>query len=569
MKKRTLLLITLLLNIFAKALWAQGYLQSETTHNISNKAEMGYLAEVETDDAAKEIRLYFVTKNKKKLIKVEEYVFDYDLNFKSSEKQEYDKPDQVKSKYQWFNFKNKEVETFTGVTMEQDMFMKPVFKKKEVTKYWSWFNGRYKTSTKTLDKLKPRSEDGKYRVRCSFDNDNNGTVIAILGNQKSNKEFYQPYMDMVVMTVDSDLNVVSQEPLTFESTHQLVFSGTLDSNTGSEDLYEGDYIAVFASMKSQKKITSATPDTYYYVRISPEGKIKENIPFKTKAVEWRIEGAHEKNGVVTLYGPGSAVKSPSDALTKIGATGATKEKGFDNFQVVAFKDGDVRYITAPSIKEMESKTEKPDGQKKGKPYDGKRIRVTGLEAARNGDILIAAQDVNRNFKTSQNTYKDFLVMHFGADGAYKKTYAINTPAKGGIYNTTDPNMSPQYYVSSTDMFASTDENAIYWVTSLVTTIDKYKDESLNYLTGIKTVTTTFIPREQMLVSKIDLEAGTMETVQTLGDGASGKKEFFLRRDLRYVPMLGGSELLVIGEDRLSFGLFKGDNYIYLGKLGLK
>lgn len=197
-------------------LLAQDYLSAENTHNISNKAEMGYLAEVETNDETKEISLYFVTKTKNKKIKVEKYLFDYDLQFKDSEKLEYDRPADVKSRFSWFNFSNKEVEVVTGVTMEPDMFGKPVFKKKEITKSWSWLNGRYQTSIKTLDKLKPRGEDGKLCVRTFFDNDAQGTVIAVVGEQANNREYIQPYMDMSVMVADGNLNVVSNEPLKFE-----------------------------------------------------------------------------------------------------------------------------------------------------------------------------------------------------------------------------------------------------------------------------------------------------------------------------------------------------------------
>lgn len=194
----------------------------------------------------------------------------------------------------------------------------------------------------------------------------------------------------------------------------------------------------------------------------------------------------------------------------------------------------------------------PKGQKKANAYDGKRINVTGLVSSKSGDVFIASQDVNRNFKTARNTYKDFIVMQFSNAGKFKKLYGIDTPAKGGIYNTTDPNMSPQYYGCTIEMVASESTNSVYWITSLVTQIDKYKEE--DYLSN--TVTYTFIPQEQMLISKIDVDKQPMEAIQTLGDGEKGRKQFYLRRDIRYVDLNGGQELLVIGEDRGSFCHFQ-------------
>lgn len=102
-----------------------------------------------------------------------------------------------------------------------------------------------------------------------------------------------------------------------------------------------------------KKLTSQQPDTYYYVRISPQGKVVEKVPFQTKSTDWKIVGAHEKDGIVTLYGPAVGLGKPDDALTRMGIRPQIKEKGFDNFQLVAIANGKTKYVSAPSTKEME------------------------------------------------------------------------------------------------------------------------------------------------------------------------------------------------------------------------
>ena len=162
-------------------------------------------------------------------------------------------------------------------------------------------------------------------------------------------------------------------------------------------------------------------------------------------------------------------------------------------------------------------------------------------------------------------YKDFMVFHFSGNGELKKMYSIDTPAKGGIYNTTDPVSSPATRPSESEIFISEDVKTALWTTALVTKVDK---STVTYY-FLNEKTTTWTPREQLIVGTIDLASANMTEIQTVGDGTKGKKDFFLRKDIRYVPFGDGKRVLVIGEDRMSLGVFsKNDNYIYLGKLSI-
>jgi hypothetical protein len=103
------------------------------------------------------------------------------------------------------------------------------------------------------------------------------------------------------------------------------------------------------------------------------------------------------------------------------------------------------------------------------------------------------------------------------------------------------------------------------MTGLVTKVDKATQRY--YFSGSSV--TTYTPREQLLIGRIDLENDTMGQVIETGDGAKGKKDFFLRQDIRYVPYNNNNGLLVIGEDRAGLGLFsKSGNYIYLGMIDM-
>jgi hypothetical protein len=556
--KPALLLLAVMLAFATVSLAQVSYMENEVAHQISNKAEQGYLGDVNMDADKKEITLSFVTATKAKKIKVEKYLFDYDLNFKNSEKEEYDYAKDVKSKYKWFKFRNEEVEKTIGVTAEPTMMGNLVFKRKEITSFWSWYYGGYRTEVKVTDKLKPRNDEGnKYYYRGHFDNDETGELLALVSPKINGKDFYKMHMEYNVLKVDKDLNILSKVDIVFENPQYLIWKGVFDNT--------GDFAAIFAPTAGMgMKNESEKPTEYTYVRINPKGEVVERIPFETKATRWMIGGVYDKDGITTIYGAGFNIGKPKDAYADF-KNYAPVYKGFDNMQVVSIKGGKIQYVSAPKLDEIASKTVAPSGQKKAKEYDGGRIRVTGIQTAPNGDVLIMAQMVNYNPVSQLMVYKDFMVFHFAGNGELKKTYSIDTPAKGGIYNTTDPLSSPATRPSESEIFISEDGKTALWTTALVTKVDK---STVTYY-FLNEKTTTWTPREQLLVSTIDLSSASMTEVQTVGDGTKGKKDFFLRKDIRFVPFSDGKRVLVIGEDRMSVGIFsKNDNYIYLGKLSI-
>lgn len=557
-RRPALMLLALMLLSATMSLAQVSYMENEVAHQISNKAEQGYLGDVNMDADKKEITLSFVTATKAKKIKVEKYVFDYDLNFKTSEKEEYEQAKDVKSKYKWFKFRNEEVEKTIGVTAEPTMMGNLVFKRKEITSFWSWYYGGYRTEVKVTDKLKPRNDEGnKYYYRGHFDNDETGELLALVSPKINGKDFYKMHMEYNVLKVDKDLNIVSKVDIMFENPQYLIWKGVFDNT--------GDFAAIFAPTAGMgMKNESEKPTEYTYVRINPKGEVVERIPFETKATRWMIGGVYEKDGITTIYGAGFNIGKPKDAYADF-KNYAPVYKGFDNMQVVSIKGSKLQYVSAPKLDEIASKTVAPSGQKKAKEYDGGRIRVTGVQTAPNGDVLIMAQMVNYNPVSQLMVYKDFMVFHFAGNGDLKKTYSIDTPAKGGLYNTTDPLSSPATRPSESEIFISEDGKTALWTTALVTKVDK---STVTYY-FLNEKTTTWTPREQLLVSTIDLTSANMTEVQTVGDGTKGKKDFFLRKDIRFVPFGDGKRVLVIGEDRLSMGVFsKNDNYIYLGKLSI-
>ena len=556
--RSALLLVAAMFLSATMSLAQVSYMENEVAHQISNKAEQGYLGDVEMNADKKEITLSFVTATKAKKIKVEKYVFDYDLNFKTSEKEEYDYAKDVKAKYKWFKFRNEEVEKTIGVTAEPTMMGNLVFKRKEITSFWSWYYGGYRTEVKVTDKLKPRNDEGnKYFYRGHFDNDETGELLALVSPKINGKDYYKMMMEYNVLKVDKDLNIVSKVDIMFDNPQYLIWKGVFDNT--------GDFAAIFAPTAGMGiKNESEKPTEYTYVRVNPKGEVVERVSFETKATRWMIGGVYDKDGITTIYGAGFKIGKPKDAYADF-KNYAPVYKGFDNMQVVSIKNGKLQYVSAPNLDEIASKTVAPSGQKKAKEYDGGRIRVTGVQTAPNGDVMIMAQMLNYNAVSQVVVYKDFMVFHFGGNGEFKKMYSIDTPAEGGIYNTTAALSSPATRPSESEIFISDDGKTALWTTALVTKVDKATVSY--YFLNEKTITWT--PREQLLISTIDLTSGSMTEVQTAGDDTKGKKDFFLRKDIRFVPFGDGKRVLVIGEDRMSVGVFsKNDNYIYLGKLSI-
>ena len=123
------------------------YMENEVAHQVSNKAEQGPLGWCKYGCRQKEITLSFVTVTKAKKIKVENMFFDYDLNFKTSEKgRVWARERQRSLSTSGSSSAMKEVEKNHRVTAEPTMMGNLVFKRKEITSFWSWYYGGYRTS---------------------------------------------------------------------------------------------------------------------------------------------------------------------------------------------------------------------------------------------------------------------------------------------------------------------------------------------------------------------------------------------------------------------------------------
>ena len=424
MKKFALLIV-----LGATLTLAQAFGQNLAKENriAIEKKNRGYLGNVIVNEERKQIDMVFVTKEKTKKIKFHVYQFDYDLNLVNefSDEQELEK---ARGKYKWFKHKGGEDEvTYQGVTVTGNLTGQTVFQQKEIIRKFSWATGNYKYKTKMGEKLKPKSEDGKKLFfYAGLDLDETGEALALMGLRgKGMKELGKEMYHYRVIKVNKDLDITSQEDMVFDYMAYPIYKSTITSGES-----EGDWVFVFAPFKAggYKKIAD-DPTQYIYARVGRDGKVKDRITFSTKAHSWKITGAYEKNGQVLLYGPGKTKKLEKTYM-KMGENPQVLEKGFETFQIISIKDGKVDFITTNPLEDFATKALKPEGQKKVRIYDGKKVEVRGLDFLSSGEFIINAQDWATDARGHGNVYKSVFVFHFDKEGKLISSYGIDNPQEG-------------------------------------------------------------------------------------------------------------------------------------------
>ncbi|MBI2968621.1 MAG: hypothetical protein HYY40_12545 [Bacteroidetes bacterium] len=555
-------------------------LAAENTVEISGKSKRGYLGNVVVDDTKQQLDLVFVTKSTNRKVKFQVYQFDYDLKLinQFADEQEVER---AREKYKWIKAPKEDVQVFNGVTAEGDMMGNLVFKKKEITLKYNWWTGKYQKEQKILDKLKPKSEDGKSYLLSvigmdedgkqqysAFDIDETGEVIAIVGEKgKIKDDPYKHQKEFKIMKANGNLDMTVPGEVTFANPHTVIYCGLIKE--GSIDVDEvglGDIAIVYAPIAGQGygKIKDPNPTTFTYVRIGRDGIVKEKIDFTTKAAKWTIDAVYETEGQVIIYGPGKILKTPEDAYR--GAYDfMQKEKGFENFQIVGIKDGKAAFVTAPNLDEFEAKNSKPDNQKKPVLYKGGRIEIGGLDITSSGDLFINAQEWSYDAMGSYRgkKYHDFLMFHFDKAGNLVKCYGIDNPQKAGLKGTADPRQDPKYYQTSSKIFEGSDKNSVFWMQFFIGNVER-RSISEDVL-GMKYTYTWWTPRKQVRIGKIDISGATVGNFTAFGEGSGTGKKFYLMNEFPVIEINGGKQAVFIGEDTNIWGSDSSGDYLWLGK----
>lgn len=421
--------------LYGMATYAQqsAFTVLEKDYEISRKAKKGYLGGVEAQPNGGFEMVYFLPSSRKK-VKIETYTFDKDANLTNSLKDEWD-VEKVKKKWKFFNFKGDEYTT-TAASVSTNLTGKMMFKKREIKAKYNWLAGDYVKRIKLLDRQKLTSESGdEYLFAGAYEVERDSTIYALA----------YPYakgasMDPLDLIKVSNTGVSQKlKSIPTPSGMKPIFSKPLldeNSRDVSNDDFPRDWIVILAPTKMYGKSNAGTPNQLTYLRISPEGQLKEQFNFTSPTAGFRILNAYQKGSEVILYGMGikkegkyadeilGATVSPSsmddDEQAAAASTGgmlggigkmanmisgkddmapsqqsldnALDEKKYNDFIIAKISNQNLSLIKATPMEELNRKAVAGADMKKALEFDGKKFITNNFQILRDGSMMLSVQD---------------------------------------------------------------------------------------------------------------------------------------------------------------------------------
>jgi hypothetical protein len=556
----------------------------EKSHEISRKSKKGYLAQIVPHADKNTFDMIFVLKGGgKTTIKTEIYTFDKDLNLIDTQKDEQE-IERVKTKFKWFKF-NGDDRKFNMTSANANLKNELIFRKKEITQYFNWWWGDYRNVVQLLEKVKATDAEGnRYSFRGGhYDNYQTGEMLLLAPLRESfDKNGFTNYD---VISVNGVLKINKMDGLKFAGGQWPIYSKPLldeDSETSSNEDEPRDWIVVFAPVDGKNQ--GMKPTDYTYVRMTPEGKIKEKVAFQAPTNGWRILGVMEKNGVATIVGSGIEDKPSKNFINDtykmglvsmvtmneeqqeastgksglmgalVGKEGASmlskfgsaetmiptqelidnsyNDKKYDHFVVGQIVGGQYKTLSYPTIDDFENAHQKPSNQKKYFDFDGKKFVIDNIGQNSDGSVMVTGQDFDTDSKsTSGKKFKEAYLFKFTTDGKLAANYGVEIDQKhtSGFMSGKGP--KSDYYPVSNFTVESVDKSKTYWFMNKVKTIrvDTDADFSTNLLTGVSAtvLTTSYTPLKSIQYGSIDNKSNTMGVVKDLGEDE--KRDFYLFR----------------------------------------
>ncbi len=570
-------LVTLLLASMAFTAVAQDDFILEKDYEISRKAKKGYLGNVEKKENGNFDMIYILPSGARK-IKTEIYHFDKDCNQLGVERDEME-IERARLRWKWFTYKGDFYLTNT-LSASANMMGKLVFRKKLVTATWSWWTGHYVRNVKMLDKVKPKNEEGRAYVFVggAYEVERDSSVLVLAMGATDKEKFGSP-TKYDLLKCNNECDVTTLQQLTFTHAVQPVFSQPLmDDQSGDidNDDQPRDWIVIMAPVKlrSTKDNRAENPEDFYYLRISPEGTVKENFAFKAPAAGLRILQAYEKDGAVVMYGMSTGKEgkfidqalgnilvpttsasadekaaSNTDASKSFGGfaamgnslggkddVGMTQdqvddvldEKKYTHFAFMKVEGGKLAWGNLTEMDEVNDKAVAAEGMKRPLKFDGNKFEVNNMQFVKDGSMLLSIQDFRRaKDKSHAKIYKGMYLMHFTNTGQLVHNYTVNVEqrSKKGFFNNS-PLTADMY--PATSFVYETEKGTLKWVMHIVKAIDKDSYSSTNYFAGTVTTTTTYSPLYSIEYGTIDLQNAKASDFKTLGEDE--KRKYYLYED---------------------------------------
>jgi hypothetical protein len=557
----------------------------EKPHEISRASRKGYLGQVIPNPAAKTFDMVFVLKGSGKTkLKTEVYTFDQELNLVNTQREE-EELEKVKVKYKWLTYRGDELK-FTMTSISTSYKGELVLRRKEVSQYWNWWYGYYSNRVKVLEKIKAEDEAGnKYAfIGGLYENYVSGKTLAYAPMKEDKAKM--GYANYNILSIDGALKFEKIDEISFKGLFRPVYSKPVtnsDNTTTSNEDAPRDWVTIFAAANA-KGNTSKTTD-YVYVRVSPEGKVKEKVEFSSPTNGWRILDIVEKNNKITIVGSGiekkvdskyfhdiipmgnvsltSMTEAESQASVDTKGTGAasilggggavaglnmikkfssaetavlTQEKleeslnelTYDHFIVGQITNGVFKMCSYADIAAFEKVQQKPADQKKFLPFDGKKFVIDNISVEDDGSINITGQDMD--YKKGNKIFGEAYLFKYDTEGKLVANYGVEIEQKGKtrtFFNGKGPKTDE--YPTSNKLYQSADKGASYWIMMKIKDfrVESSSDYEANYLAGTSTITTTtsHTPLRAIQYGAVNNKTLAISNVKDLGEDE--KKPYFL------------------------------------------
>lgn len=492
-------------------------ISKEATHEISKKANKGYLYEPKIDEAQNLLSLTYVTKSTNKKVKFETYKFDLNFNFLRVEETE----EGVEKIKNYRADKGDEWE-MNAVSVEKNFVGTLVLRRKIIKKKWNWFWGGYDIKIVLKEKLKPKSDDGNrfYYLTHSEQNEN-GSVIIVAGEKGDKNDPMRQYKRIHILRYDAELNQLTDKVIEFDHPQMIAAINTDDADEDAEN--DEDIAILFAPMggRGMGKVQDPNAGNYTFVLVSPKGDLKERISIASN--HGIFDGSFVRVGdAIVIYGP--ANENKTDYLNEKPEDDKFKAK---NFQIIKINNGKVEYVTSTPISDFEKKAQNPPSQKRSPDYTGRKFRVADIMQTSNGDLLITGQNYSSpgGLRRSAGTeYTDIIMLHFDSKGNLKAQYGVRREE-----NDKDAKMSP----NSQLLTESSDGKSLYWTILEMKGFKKEKelgDSKYKFLV---------YPN----VTKINLNSSSIGQFVQFGQG---KTDYYVNNKYPFLPIVKG-QIVFLGE----------------------
>ncbi|PKP23240.1 MAG: hypothetical protein CVU05_00335 [Bacteroidetes bacterium HGW-Bacteroidetes-21] len=520
--KRIMFLSFLLFMGIGTMLYSQT-IEVQNTYEITGKAKRGALGHVEYDQASGVYTLVYVTKSNEKKAKFQVYTFDRDFKFLNMVEDEIEF-DKAKTKYTWFKY-NGELYSVTGNYVEPNLVGTLVLKKKKITYKYDWLLLGYYKTVEILEKVKPKTDDGRKLFYLKHaEDDRTGDIYVLCGvkaNMKDAKDdnaaAYRHQMDIHLLKFNADLDIVGDIPVKFDFPQQVAFGTTITK------MYEDDpdnpgisgivFVTVPMGGPGMNKFADPKMNNYTYLRFNTEGtpSLKERISFESPAIYWRMDEMVVADDAVYIFG----VSAPGKEKYYNMITNVTKFKGV---QLMKIAGGKVEYLTETTLEDFAAKVKFPPSQKKIEAYEGKRFHFANYYVSDNGDFFVLGQKFDE--AKEGNKYKDVLTFHFDNKGVLKSQYAVDLLESNQYSKAAG---CPQDLIEG--------NKSMYWLMMEIKGVTMWNPKPLTY------------PR----IGKIDINTGTISDPAAFGK--IEKADYYLDPKFPFLQTDGGNKIVFFGSDK--------------------